>query len=143
MVAGKEELRSPTAWLHGVVAFVVCLGLPGGSLLQGSGIFAWNMFSKSETYRLAIVATFENDQEREVDPRRLGVLVNPAFASFLPPPRVWRHDPVGLTFRTGLPSIAALACRVAHGAQRVEVTLEERADLDASPRATRAGVACR
>lgn len=130
------------AWLHAIVALVVCLGLPGGSLLQGSGIFAWNMFSKSETYRLSLVATFE-DGERELDPRILRSIANPAFAAFLPPPRVWRHDPVGLTFRTGLPSIAALGCRVARGARRIEVTLDERADLDAAPRTTHAGVACR
>ena len=136
-------LDSMTARLHLLVAVVVCLVLPGGSYLQGSAIFAWNMFSKSETYRMTILATFPGGERREMDPRALKPLVNPALAYFLPAPGLWRHDPVGLTFRTGLPAIGGLQCRAGTGAIHVEVTLEERADLDAAPRVTRATTECR
>ena len=48
---------------------------------------------------------------------------------------------MGVTFRTGLPQLSQLACRL--GAfERVEAVLEERSDLDAVPIPTRAEVRC-
>ena len=101
------------------------------------------MFSKSETYRLSIIATQADGTQRDIDPRSLAPLVNPSLAYFLPAAGTWRHDPVGLTFRTGLPAIAGLACRVGSGAMRVDATLGERANLDAPERETRATTRCR
>ena len=138
-----RDVDSPTARVQALVAIVVCVVLPAGSYLHGSAIFAWNMFSKSETYRMSIIETSADGTRRELDPRAIKHFVNPSMGYFLPPPSAWRHDPVGYTFRTGLPAVAALACRIGRGARRIEVTLDERATLDATPTTTHAGTECR
>jgi len=124
-----------------VLAFLAII-LPAGSLLFGNGEFAWTMFSKSETYRLAFTGIAPNGSEVEIDPRSLGPLTNPTLSYFLPEPGKWRHDPMGVTFRTGLPYLTLLACRLGPY-QRIEALLEERAHLDAAPLATRAEAPCR
>jgi hypothetical protein len=48
----------------------------------------------------------------------------------------FRSGPVGSTLRAHLPELAELACGVT-GAERIEITLEERANLDAPTRSTR------
>jgi hypothetical protein len=110
-------------------------------LLLGNGEFAWTMFSKSETYRLALVGVTVQGEKVEIDPRALAPLTNRAVSYFLPEPGRWRHDPVGVTFRTGLPYFASLSCRL--GAFRsVEAVLEERAHLDAPAVPTRIEARC-
>lgn len=109
---------------------------------MGNGVFAWTMFSKSETYRMHVVGATDGGAPRALDPRALAPFVSSSIGYFLPAPDTWRHDPVGLTFRTGLGKIAALACRMGPFSE-TEVTLEERADLDAAPRRTVARARCR
>jgi len=138
----RDFLDRPRAKLHIALALVVAVVLPGGSLLMGNGVFAWTMFSKSETYRMTVVGWTDDGAMRPFDPRALVPHVNPNLAYFLPAPGTWRHDPVGLTFRTGLDHIASLACRLGP-LRATEVTLEERVTLDAEPRRTVARAACR
>ncbi len=121
---------------------LVALGLPGGSVVLGSGELAWTMFAKSETYRLALLGIARDGRETRIDPRSLSPLVGASVRYFLPAPDAWRHEPMAVTFRTGLPYFAALACRLG-SFERVEALLEERSDLDAAPLLTRAGVRCR
>lgn len=135
-------LARPRAKLHIALALAVAVVLPGGSLLLGNGVFAWTMFSKSDTYRMKLVGWTGDGVARVFDPRALAPHVNPTLAYFLPAPGVWRHDPVGLTFRTGLGNIAALACQLGP-VRATEVTLEERADLDAEPKRSVARAVCR
>ena len=135
------QLDRPRAKLHVALALAVALVLPGGSLLFGDGVFAWTMFSKSETYRMSVVGTTADGEARAFDPRSLAPWVNLSLAYFLPAPGVWRHEPVGLTFRTGLGNIAVLACRLGP-LRATEVTLEERANLDAVPRRSVARARC-
>jgi hypothetical protein len=139
----RAAWASGTGKLHAALALFFCLLLPGASYFREGRIFAWNMFSKSETYRITIDATYPDGAHRDLDPRILGRVTNRELAMFLPPPHTWQHDPVSLGFRTGLPSIAALACRASHGSQHDDVVLEERADLDAPIRATEAHTECR
>ena len=129
--------------IHAVVGVVLCVLLPGGSYLQGDAIFAWNMFSKSETYRVSVRAVFADGATRDIDPRAIGPRVGGDLATFLPAPGTWRHDPVGLTFRTSLPLLAAFACPLAPGALTVDIALEERAHLNAPIRRTEAYAKCR
>jgi hypothetical protein len=136
-----SPLGSRRAKLHLVVGLVVVLGLPAGSLIAGDGVFAWTMFSKSETYRLKILGVLEDGATRTFDPRGLGPFVNPSLASFLPAADTWRHDPVGLTFRTGLPTLARVACRLGP-LRATELTLEERRTLDDAPRVSVARASC-
>lgn len=121
---------------------VIGLILPGGSLLIGNGVFAWTMFSKSETYRMRALGWADDGVARALDPRTLAPHVSPSIGYFLPAPDVWRHDPVGLTFRTGLGKIAEIACRLGPF-RTTEVTLEERANLDAEPKRSVARARCR
>jgi len=138
----RAVLDRPRAKLHAALALAVAVVLPGGSLLMGNGVFAWTMFSKSETYRMSVIGWTVDGEARVFDPRSLGPHVNRSLAYFLPAPEVWRHDPVGLTFRTGLGNIAALACRLG-SLRATELTLEERANLDAEPRRSVARALCR
>lgn len=127
--------------MHVALATFVALVLPGGSLLFGDGVFAWNMFSKSATYRMTVTGVTQEGDARTFDPRSLAPYVGRALGHFLPAPEQWRHDPVGLTFRTGLGHVAGLACRLGP-LRATEVKLEERADLDAKPIATVARARC-
>jgi hypothetical protein len=138
-VVGIETRR---AKLHLAAAVLVAVVLPGGSLLAGGGVFAWTMFSKSETYRITIEGIGLEGEKRAFDPRSLAPYVHVSIGHFLPAKDRLRHDPVGLTFRTGLQHIADLACRLS-SLHSVEVTLEERQDLDAAPRMTVARARCR
>jgi hypothetical protein len=135
-------LDRPRAKLHAALALIVALILPGGSLLIGNGVFAWTMFSKSATYRMTIAAWSADGREQALDPRSLARYVSPSIGFFLPAPGMWRHDPVGLTFRTGLGTLAALACQLGP-VRATEVTLDERADLDAEPKRSVARASCR
>jgi hypothetical protein len=138
----RIALDRPRAKLHLALALVVAIALPGGSLLLGNGVFAWTMFSKSDTYRMTVLGWTPGGAARSFDPRELAPHVNGVLAAFLPAPGAWRHDPVALTFRTGLGNIAALACRLGP-LEATEVTLEERADLDAAPKRSVARARCR
>ena len=109
---------------------------------MGNGVFAWTMFSKSETYRMHMSGWTADGAARAVDPRAIAPHVSPSIGYFLPAPDTWRHDPVGLTVRTGLGKIAELACRLGPFSA-TEVTLEERANLDAEPRRSVARAHCR
>jgi hypothetical protein len=139
--AGEGAARR-RAKLHVAVAVLAGVVLPGGSLLAGEGVFAWTMFSKSETYRMTVVGTTLEGARRSFDPRDLVPHVNGTLAYFLPSGDRYRHDPVGLTFRTGLGKLAELACKMAP-LRSIEITLEERKDLDAMPRVTVAHAECR
>ena len=136
-----SPLGSPRAKLHLVVGIVVVLGLPAGSLVAGDGVFAWTMFSKSETYRLTVLGVSGDGSTRAFDPRALAPYVNPSLAAFLPAANTWRHDPVGLTFRTGLPTLAGVACRLAL-LRATTLKLEERRTLDDAPRTSVARARC-
>jgi hypothetical protein len=100
------------------------------------------MFSKSETYRMTVLGTTRDGEVRSFDPRALAPWVNGSLAFFLPAANRFRHDPVGLTFRTGLSNIAGLACALGP-LKSTEITLEERKDLDTVPRVTVARAECR
>jgi hypothetical protein len=128
--------------IHVAIGIVVAFVLPAASLLAGNDVFAWTMFSKSDTYRMTIVGTSVDGQTVAFDPRVLAPHVNRTLAYFLPAPGRWRHDPVGLTFRTGLGNVARLACHLGE-LTSTEVSLEERSDLDAPAKVTVARARCR
>jgi hypothetical protein len=126
---------------HAAIALLVAVVLPLGSRLGGSGMFAWTMFSKTEMYRLRVEGTRRDGVRRDYDPAALGPYLTPNARHFLPEKDLWRHDPVALTFRTSLRSMARLACRLDDLAS-TELTFEERATLDAPPRLTTASATC-
>jgi hypothetical protein len=129
------------ARLHWVAALLVCLVIPGASWLQGSGWLAWVMYSKSAMYRLSIVATEANGDRRRIAPMELGVHARQYAARFLSGSERFRHAPVGSTIRAHLSEFAELACSVTR-ARSVDLTLEERPDLDSPIIATQAHREC-
>jgi hypothetical protein len=120
---------------------VVCLLVPGASWLDGSGWLAWTMFSKSATYRLAVVAENEAGERRHVNPTALAADTRGALRTLLAGAEAWRHAPFGPALRARLPELATLACRVSK-ASMVRLTLEERATLDAPVRRSELTHAC-
>lgn len=144
LVGGHLVVRWPRRWpsSHAAALLLVAVALPAGSIVFGSGELAWTMFSKSETYRLAVTGVAQDGRKRPIDPRALAPLLDATAAYYLPAPGQWRHDAMGVTFRTGLPHLTALACRLGTY-QRIEALLEERSHLDAAPVPTRANVRCR
>lgn len=127
---------------HGIVAALVCVVIPGLSWLDGSGWLAWNMFSKSATYRLRILAHEQSGESRAVAPTALAVHADPIVGRWLAGSESFRHAPVGSTIRRELADIAVLGCRVAEDAERIDVWLEERDTLDAPVRTSHAEATC-
>ena len=116
--------------VHTVAALLAALVLPGGSWLDGSGWLAWTMYSKSETYRVRVVARDTAGRRRQIAPTELGVHGSRDLAIYLSGSERWRHAPAGNALRRHLPDLARLGCTLG-GAASIEVTLEHRRTLDA------------
>jgi hypothetical protein len=127
---------------HGIAAALVCLVIPGLSWLDGSGWLAWNMFSKSATYRLRVLAHERSGESRAIAATALAVHADPVVGRWLAGSEAFRHAPVGSTIRRELRDIAALGCRAAEEAERIDVWLEERETLDAPVRTSHAEATC-
>ena len=127
---------------HAALALGLFVALPAASWLDGSGQLAWTMFTRTGHYRLEILAT-EGDGSRPVAPSALAAAAGPApIARFLAGADHFRHHDVArASLRRHLDAVAALACRVS-GADAVDVTLEERATLDAPVEARHARARC-
>ena len=132
---------SRTEILHLTVAAAVCVLLPAFSYARGEGGFAWTMFSRSDSFRLSVTAVDRVGQVHLLHPVELGDGVEPALRTYLRGADRFRSWPVGPTFAARLPELARLGC---HGGRytSVEVTLEQRATLDAPVQVTRARTAC-
>lgn len=116
---------------HAVAAIVLCLAVPAISWLDGSGSLAWTMFSKSETYRLAVGVSDSEGHRRVVNPTELAEFASVDLAAFLSGAESWRHAPVGNGLRRSLNGLAHLACSLSPMPTSSHVRLERRANLDA------------
>ena len=134
--------RTPAlSYLHVAVGVLVCALIPGLSWLDGNGTFAWTMFSKSETFRIGVLVTSSSGEKRYVPPGDLAPYAPPWMAMYLRSSQTWLHSPVGITFRTSLPVVAALGCRLPD-VTSVIVTIQERKNLDAPIVATETRLEC-
>jgi len=129
------------AFVHALVAVLLCVVLPGGSYVVGDGALAYPMFVETRIYQLRIRAFDADGRVRDVPPILLAKRATGAtalyFAGLESPRRGPKHDMP----RRFLPEIAALACDVA-AAARVEVTLSERARPEAEAVASTIGRTC-
>ena len=132
---------SARTWLHAAVGGFVALVLPGLSWLDGNGTFAWTMFSKSSSFRVGVLLTSRDGARVPAPPAVLARFASPWMAYYLERAGDWLYYPVGITFRSSLPMVAALGCRL-DGVTLVVVTLQERRDLDAPIQVTEARAAC-
>jgi hypothetical protein len=133
---------SRTEILHLVAGAVACLLLPAFSYARGGGAFAWMMFSRSDSFRVSVTAVDRGGQVHLLHPIELAGGVEPALRIYLAGADRFRTWPVGPTFQARLPELARLGCRDGRFGS-VEVTLEQRATLDAPIQVTRAHATCR
>jgi hypothetical protein len=132
---------SRTEILHLVATVAICILLPAFSYARGEGGFAWTMFSRSDSFRVSVTAVDRAGQTHLLHPVELSDGVEPALRTYLRGADRFRSWPVGPTFAARLPELARLGCRSGRYTS-VEVTLEQRANLDAPIRVTRARATC-
>lgn len=126
--------------IHAILAAIVCLVLPGGSWLTGSGALAWTMFSGSRSYRLEIAGTFPDGTRRPLAPSALGRFAGIEEAPYFVSADRWRMMPSrGLHLR--LAEVAQLACRLGP-VKEVEITLFTKRNLDAEAKSRVERVTC-
>ena len=128
--------------LHLVIGVLVCAVIPGVTVLEGSSWLAWTMYSKSATYRVSVLAFDRAGKSRRIAPTELSQHAPAELGTFLAGSERWRHAPVGPTLRHHMREVAALACKAAPGAAKVEILLELRSTLDAPVESVRAAEPC-
>ncbi|MGO9838540.1 MAG: hypothetical protein ACLP1X_30530 [Polyangiaceae bacterium] len=108
-----------------VVGAVVCFVLPAGSLVRGSGMLAWTMYSRAGEFRIDLVA-FDSAGRAHI--RNATVLADGATlgaAALLAGSDHWRQGPSVAALRWHLDDLAAYACRDLN-ATSIEISLHER-----------------
>lgn len=116
---------APIRRLRLVVGAIVCFVLPAGSLVQGSGMLAWTMYSHAGEFRIDLVA-FDSGGRAHI--RNATVLADGATlgaAALLAGSDHWRQGPSVAALRWHLDDLAAYACREL-GAASIEISLYER-----------------
>ena len=131
-----------TETLHLVAALFACVLVPAYSRATGEGGLAWMMFSKSDSFRLGLLATDRDGRVHLLHPAELGPHAEPSLRFYLRGADRFRTAPIGPTFLARLPALARLGCEIGPYSS-IELTLEQRADLDAPLRVTRARATCR
>ena len=127
---------------HAVLALFVAVIIPAYSWRDGSGWLAWTMFSKSQTYRLAVSVSDANGIVHVVNPSELTRLAGTDVQIYLAGAEHFRHAPAGMTFRHELPVLAHLACQLVPRSIHAEVRLDFRATLDSAVEVTAAQASC-
>lgn len=127
---------------HLVLAVVVALLVPLASRVFGNGSLAFTMFSRSETYRLRVVATDAAGTVRRVSPTALAAAVGGTPGDILAGTEQWRHGPFAGLLADHLGEVARFACRIGAGIERTGITLERRQTLDAPVETVAATARC-
>jgi hypothetical protein len=111
------------------VGALACVVLPLGSRIQGSGLLAWTMYSRTGEFRIELVTFDATGRAHARNPTILAGGADPNTAALLAGSDHWREG-VGLyVLRLGLYDFAGYACRET-GASSVVVTLHERRGSD-------------
>ena len=108
-----------------VVGILACVALPGLSWLDGSGTFAWTMFSATREFRIELVAIDPAGRVQPRNPTALAAHAAPGVASLLAGSDHWRPGASMGMLRAHLDDLALHACRE-EPAATVIVTLHER-----------------
>jgi len=127
--------------MHAIVGAIMLVLLPLGSLLWGSGIFAWTMYSGTGEYRIEIRVRDERGW-RSVAPTGLAEAASESAAGVLSGADHFRRGPLLDVLRSHLGELATFACRQRGGIE-ADVELHERKDATGPERVTRAHRECR
>jgi hypothetical protein len=126
--------------LRAGIGALVCVLLPAASWLDGSGTFAWAMYSRAGEFCIDLVAFDAAGTPRRRNPTLLAARAGPGASSLLAGSDHWRQGPSMAILRHHLGELAEYACSET-GAATVEVTLRERV-LSGSERTTTHRRAC-
>lgn len=127
---------------HAALAVLACVVVPAASRLAGSGKLGWTMFSRTESYRLAITGMKASGARGPVAPTSLAAAAaRGPVARYLAGADRWRTIEAGSLLRDHLPELAALACRTGPFVA-IDIELSVRADLDAPVETSRGHADC-
>jgi len=123
-----------------VAAFILCLLVPGSGWLFGDPELAWSMYAKSASFRLRVETTTEG-RHRSVPASALAAAATGSLRTALSGAEHFKFTSSGPALRRNLGKLTLLACEASR-ADRVKLTLEERATLDAPVRSSRKEAVC-
>jgi hypothetical protein len=136
-IAGWLAGRQP---LHVAVALILCLIVPGSGWLLGDPELAWSMYAKSAAFRLRVDTT-TGGHRRSIPASALAAAATGNLRTALGGAENFTFRSGGPSLRRHLARLTLLACEVS-GAERVKLTLDERATLDAPVHSTRKEATC-
>jgi hypothetical protein len=122
------------------VGALACVLLPAGSRIQGSGMLAWTMYSRTGEFRIDLVTFDATGRAHVRNPTILASGADPNTAALLAGSDHWRQGASVHVIRGGLYDFAGYACRET-GASSVVITLHVRRGSD-SEQATRCERQC-
>jgi hypothetical protein len=137
-IFGGSRDRHPA--LHVVVAIILCALVPGSGWLLGDPELAWSMYAKSAAFRLRVEFTTDGHR-RSLPASALAAAATGSLRTALSGAEHFKFASAGPSLRRHLAKLTLLACEVSR-AERVRLTLDERATLDAPVRSTRKEAAC-
>jgi hypothetical protein len=111
--------------LRAGIGAIVCVLLPAASWLEGSGTFAWTMYSRATEFCIDLLTFDTAGAAHRRNPTLLASHADPGAASLLAGSDHWRQGPSMAILRHHLAELADYACSET-GAAAVEVTLRER-----------------
>jgi hypothetical protein len=111
------------------VGVLACVLLPAGSRLQGSGLLAWTMYSRTGEFRIDLVTLDSTGRAHTRNPTILASGADANTGALLAGSDHWREGASIYVIRAGLYDFAGYACRET-GASSVVITLHERRGTD-------------
>ncbi|HMF39121.1 MAG TPA: hypothetical protein VKQ32_00440 [Polyangia bacterium] len=131
-----------TARRHFALAVFFAVLLPAGSLVQGSGLFAFRMYAASPDCRISVAAWNQGGAEWRVSPTALAARAGGELGNTLSGTDRWKHVMAPRYLADHIDDLTRLACSAAPGAARVSVTVDRRASADAPVITTTATRTC-
>jgi len=116
-----SRVRALRAW----IGAIACVLLPAASWLDGSGTFAWAMYSRAGEFCIDLVAFDADGTPHRRNPTLLAGHAGFGAAPLLAGSDHWRQGPSMAILRHHMGALAEYACSET-GAASVEVTLHER-----------------
>jgi len=120
-----------TARRHLALAVFFAVGLPAGSLVQGSGLLAFRMYAASPGCRISVAAWDRGGAGWQLSPTALAARAGGELGNTLSGTDRWKHVMAPRYLADHIGDLTRLACSAAPGAARVRVEVDRRAAADA------------
>jgi hypothetical protein len=120
-----------TAHRHLALAVFFAVLLPAGSLVQGSGLFAFRMYAASPLCHISVAAWDQHGTGWQISPTALAARVRGELGNTLSGTDRWKHVMAPRYLADHIDDLTRLACSAAPGAARVHVEVDRRASADA------------